>query len=346
MGKTVIFAVAGSGKTTRIVDELGTGQRCLIFTYTDENVLNLRRKIVERHGGLPKGVRVMTYFTFLHTFCFRPIVGFTMRTRGLGFSSLPVRDRFNQAQDGYYLDQGGRLYHSRLSKLLVTRKLVSEVCDRIDQFFDMVCVDEVQDFAGNDFNFLMALAKVRADMLLVGDFRQHTYDTSRDKAVNANLHTSFDTYAKRFNDAGFEVDTQSLSHSRRCSQAVCAFISDRLGIPIRSASNRAAAILDVNSQEEADALWQCSDVVKLFYQEHARYGCRSQNWGASKGEDHYDEVCVVLNPNTLKHHVRGELAKLPPATLNKLYVALSRSRGNVHLASQAYFRRYDTKVRQ
>lgn len=340
MGKTVIFAVAGSGKTTQIVDELGSGCRCLVFTYTDENALNLRRKIAERHGGLPASVRVMTYFTFLHTFCFRPIVGFAMRTRGLSFSKLPVRDWFNQTQDGYYLDTAGRLYHSRLAKLLITRKLVGEVSDRIDQFFDMVCVDEVQDFAGNDFNFLMALAKTRADMLLVGDFRQHTYDTSRDKAVNASLHDRFDAYAKRFRDAGFEIDSESLSHSRRCSRAVCAFISERLGIPIRTTSDRVAAVLDVKSQEEADTLWRRTDVVKLFYQEHSTYGCASQNWGASKGEDHYDEVCVVLNPNTLSHHARGELAKLAPATLNKLYVALSRSRGNVYLASQTYFERY------
>ncbi len=340
MGKKLIFAVAGSGKTTRVVDEIGAGRRCLVFTYTDENVINLRRKIAERHGGLPAGTWVMTYFTFLHTFCFRPIIGFGMRTRGLGFSDLPSRDRFNQTQDGYYLDGAGRLYHSRLAKLLITRKLVDEVCDRIDKFFDMVCVDEVQDFAGNDFNFLMALGKTRADMLLVGDFWQHTYDTSRDKAVNGNLHHSFEAYANRFRNAGFEVDTKSLLHSRRCSQAVCAFISERLGIPISTMSDRVAAVLDVSSQEEADALWRRSDVVKLFYREHSRYACASQNWGASKGEDHYDEVCVVLNPNTLSHHARGELAKLAPATLNKLYVALSRSRGNVYLASQTYFERY------
>jgi len=340
MGKTVIFAVAGSGKTTRIVEELGTGRRCLVLTYTDENALNLRRKIARKYGGIPDGVKVMTYFTFLYTFCFRPIVGFKMRTRGLGFSDLPTRDRFKQTQDGYYLDNSGRLYHSRLAKLLIQRNLDGDVCERISHFFDMICVDEVQDFAGNDFNFLLALAKARTHMLLVGDFRQHTYDTSRDKAVNANLHDDFEAYVERFRKAGFEIDTQSLSHSRRCSSAVCDFISEQLGIPIQTISDRVAEIKDISSQAEADALWLRPDVVKLFYREHSKYGCASQNWGASKGEDHYDEVCVVLNPTTLKHHTGGKLAKLAPATLNKLYVALSRSRGNVYLVPQTYFDRY------
>ena len=343
MGKAVVFAVAGSGKTTRIVEELCAGRRCLVFTYTDENVLNLRKKIVSCYGCIPAGVTVMTYFTFLHTFCFRPIVGFAMRTKGLGFSDLPDRDRFNQTQNGYYLDGGGRLYHSRLAKLLITRNLVGEVCARIAHFFDMVCVDEVQDFAGNDFNFLMALAQVRADMLLVGDFRQHTYDTSRDRATNATLHANFKAYTKRFRDAGFEVDMESLSHSRRCSKAVCDFISERLGIPFQTQSERVASVVEIKSQEQADGLWRQPDVVKLFFQEHWKYGCWSQNWGASKGEDHYDEVCVVLNPNTMTHHKKGELANLAPGTLNKLYVALSRSRGNVYLANQTYFERYKAK---
>jgi hypothetical protein len=322
------------------VDEIGAGRRCLVFTYTDENELNLRKKIVARHGGIPMGVKVMTYFTFLHTFCFRPIVGFTMRTRGLGFSDLPDRDRFNQTQDGYYLDSSGRLFHSRLAKLLITRSLVGEVCDRIECFFDMVFVDEVQDFAGNDFNFLMALAQVPVDMLLVGDFRQHTYDTSRDHAVNATLHANFNAYVRRFRDAGFEVDLESLSYSRRCSKAVCDFISERLGIPIQSQSARVASVIDVDSEEQADGLWRRPDVVKLFFREHWKYGCWSQNWGASKGEDHYDEVCVVLNPNTMMQHKKGELANLAPGTLNKLYVALSRSRGDIYLAPQSFFEKY------
>jgi hypothetical protein len=340
MGKTVVFAVAGSGKTTRIVEELGANRRCLVFTYTEENARTLRRKIALRYGGISPTKVVMTYFTFLHTFCFRPIMGFKMRNRGLGFSDLPHRDRFKQTDDRYYLDSSGRLYHSRLAKLLIERNLVGDVIERIDQFFDYISVDEVQDFAGNDFNFLLKLAGAEADMLLVGDFRQHTYDTSRDRSVNRSLHDDFKAYAKRFEGVGINVDTTSLSLSRRCSPAVCAFISERLGVPIGTTSDRQASVIEVTSQHEADTLWRRQDVVKLFYQEHALYGCLSQNWGASKGEDHHDEVCVVLNSNTLKLHRCGKLATLPPATRNKLYVALSRSRGNVYLAPHVYLDRY------
>lgn len=343
MGKKVVFAVAGSGKTTRVVEELAAERRCLVFTYTEENADTLRRKIIARYGRVPPGVKVMTYFTFLHSFCFRPLIGLKMPNRGLGFSTLPRIDRFNQTDDRYFLDPNGRLYHSRLSKLIVERGLMVEVLERIDQFFDMVCIDEVQDFGGNDFNFLLKLAWAKTDLLLVGDFRQHTYDTSRDHGVNKNLHASFEAYAKRFRDAGLSVDTESLSLSRRCSPAVCEFISEQLGIPISTSSDRVAAVVEVQSQEEADAIWRRNDIVKLFYSEHATYGCASQNWGASKGDDHHDEICVVLNANTLSAYTAGKLRALPPLTLNKLYVALSRSRGNVYLASHAYMRRYKSR---
>lgn len=343
MGKEVVFAVAGSGKTTRIVEEIGSGRRCLVFTYTDENALTLRHKIITEYGGIPPIVKVMTYFGFLHSFCFRPLIGLKLPNRGLGFSDLPFRDRFKQTDDRYFLDHNSRLYHSRLAKLLIERGLVEEVIERIDQFYDLVCVDEVQDFAGNDFNFLIKLAEAKADLLFVGDFHQHTYDTSRDHGVNKNLHAAFDAYTKHFADVGIKVDTESLSHSRRCSAAVCEFISERLGIPIKTMSDRAASVIEVQSQEHADELWARNDVVKLFYQEHAAYGCASQNWGASKGDDHHDEICVVLNPGTLDAYKGGKLSTLRPQTLNKLYVALSRSRGNVYLVSQDYMKKYKTR---
>ena len=174
MGKEVVFAVAGSGKTTRIVEELGSGRRCLVFTYTDENALTLRRKIITKYGCIPPTVKVMTYFGFLHSFCFRPLIGLKMPNRGLGFSDLPRRDWCKQTDDRYYLDYNRRLYHGRLAKFLIERGLVGDVIERIDQFYDLLCVDEVQDFAGNDFNFLLKLADVQADLLLVGDFCQHT----------------------------------------------------------------------------------------------------------------------------------------------------------------------------
>lgn len=71
--------------------------------------------------------------------------------------------------------------------------------------------------------------------------------------------------------------------------------------------------------------------MKLFYREHYKYDCFSRNWGDSKGEDKYFDVCVVLNKTTLDKFSKGKLHELPPTTKNKLYVALSRPKNNLYL---------------
>lgn len=337
MDKTVIFAVAGSGKTTRIVESLDVSRRILFVTYTEQNLLNLRRKIIDKYGCLPPNISVMMYFTFLYSFCFRPTAGLKVKTRGINFDDEPPRGRFKQTQQGYYIDASRRLFAGRVAKWLSNENYLADVLTRLERFFDVVCVDEVQDFAGNDFNLLLRIAKANVAMLMVGDFRQHTYDTSRDGATRGSLYDDFSRYLQHFRDAGVTVDTETLAKSRRCSPAVCGFITERLGIPMQTTSARAAQIVLVDNQDDADALRISSDVVKLFYKEHFLYGCHSQNWGASKGEDHYDEICVVLNKTTLQRYRKSELHKLPPSTLNKLYVALSRSRGNVYLVPHTYF---------
>ena len=54
MDKRLILAVAGSGKTSYIIDQLDLDNRHLIITYTINNLHNLRTKIVKKWGISPK----------------------------------------------------------------------------------------------------------------------------------------------------------------------------------------------------------------------------------------------------------------------------------------------------
>ncbi|MCV5191034.1 DNA helicase UvrD, partial [Escherichia coli] len=60
MDKSVIFAVAGSGKTTRLVASLNEDKRFLIVTYTESNYCNLREKIINRFGYFPTNIVLYT----------------------------------------------------------------------------------------------------------------------------------------------------------------------------------------------------------------------------------------------------------------------------------------------
>jgi DNA helicase II / ATP-dependent DNA helicase PcrA len=199
----------------------------------------------------------------------------------------------------------------------------------MEKYFDVFFVDEVQDFAGHDFSFLMAISAARINATFVGDFFQHTFDTSRDGNLNASLHDDYTAYQARFKAAKLNVDTHSLKRSRRCSKNVCDFITEKIGISIEAYDDRESVIKYEDDPAAVLTIYKDPRTAKLFYREHYKYACYSENWGASKGVDLYQDVCVVLNPDNVKAWQRGSFCDINAETRNKLYVSCSRARGNL-----------------
>ena len=208
------------------------------------------------------------------------------------------------------------------------------------KYFEVLFVDEVQDFAGHDFNFLMAISAANLKATFVGDFFQHTFDTSRDGNVNANLHSDYDAYRAKFKTARLRVDTDSLKKSRRCSKSVCDFITEKIGISIDAHDDRESTVKYEDDPVAVVALYSDPATVKLFYKEHHKYACYSQNWGASKGVDRYQDVCVVLNPGNVKAWQSGSFRNINAETRNKLYVACSRARGNLTFVPESLLKAF------
>lgn len=183
-------------------------------------------------------------------------------------------------------------------------------------------------------------------MLFVGDFYQHTFDTSRDGSVNSTLHDDITRYEKRFKDAKITVDKVTLSKSWQCGVTVCDFIRVQLQINMDAHEERITDIVNVETQAHADELHSNHNVVKLFYEQHHKYGCYSQNWGASKGKDHYNDVCVILGAKAWKQYQEGKLHESVAKTKNKnknknkLYVAFSRAHRSVYVAPDKLFKQY------
>lgn len=340
MDKSVVFSVAGSGKTTRLVSALDEVRRFLLVTYTEANHDNLRAKVIERFGYLPPNVAIYTYFSFLHSFCYRPFLRSMKDTRGITFNAPDRFPVYPLTDDRRYMSLGRWLYANRLAKFIEQSGLVGAVVARIEKYFDVFFVDEVQDFGGHDFNFLLAISAAHVNMIFVGDFHQHTFDTSRDGNVNANLHENYDAYKKRFERARLRVDTDSLKRSHRCSKSVCDFITEKIGIDIQAHDERTSAVRFEDDPPAVAALYRDPETVKLFYKEHQKYGCFSHNWGASKGMDRYEDVCVVLNPGNVKAWNAGSFRDINPETRNKLYVACSRARGNLTFVPESLLKGY------
>lgn len=334
MDKRVIFAVAGSGKTTYIVNELSLQKQSLIITYTNGNFDNLYRKIIEKFNGVwPESVTLIKYFQFLYRFCYKPFLADQCGAKGVIFE--PNANRYLTQEDrSYYLTQSGYFYSNRLSVFLGKAGVINDIRNRIETYFDELIIDEVQDIAGRDFTFLEHLMDTDVDMLFLGDFFQHTYNTSLDGNVNKNLFQDKSKYEKRFINKGVIPDTSTLLNSWRCCPAICEYITNNLGITIHSNKTEYAEIRFISDKAEKERILSDHSIVKLHYKNSALYGQNHKNWGDVKGEDCYQDVCIMLNKETMKKYKAGRLSALAPSTRNKLYVAITRAHRNVYFVEE------------
>ena len=341
MDKQVIFAVAGSGKTRLIIEALDVNSKILIITYTKNNTTNLRKRIIKRFGVFPDNITLMPYFTFLYSLCFRPILAYPHNVKGIYFDRPPqFTARMGLQTDARYITKNRRIYHNRLAKFIDIKGGTPLVKQRLEQYFDNIYIDEVQDFGGHDFNFLKELASCNINILMVGDFFQHTFDTSNDGRTNGKLYSDYTKYQKHFKGIGIEPDLVTLNKSWRCSPTVCDFITENLGINITSNHTKSSNIIVVESQEKANEYYYNNDIIKLFYKEHHKYGCYSENMGKTKGDDAFQDVCVVLNKTSYTLFQKGKLSESAPTTKNKLYVAFSRANKDLIILPQDLISKY------
>lgn len=331
--KRLILAAAGSGKTYYLVSRLNENKRFLLITYTISGTENLRKEVIKAFGYLPPNIKIINFFSFLYSICYKPFLKDEIEDKGISW-------KYPQSiYDLAYTTKGNYLYHNRISKL-IKDKTIHEVKNRLRRYFDHIFVDEIQDFAGNDFDFLMELFKMEMEILMVGDFFQHTFDTSRDKQKNKSLHNNYHDYIMKFSKNGVMIDNVTLSKSRRCSKQTCEFINERLGIIIESEFNHDAVCKLVVDKFEADSIINDDSYIKLFLQKHYDYNCLSDNWGACKGLT-YKNVCVVINNDTLKFFKStSQFAFKSTITKNKFYVACSRPTGNLIFLSNKFLEPY------
>lgn len=332
--KRIIQAVAGSGKTTYLIDLLEDNDiPVAIITFTVVNHQILNDKVREKFGGrIPDNIHIFTLFQFLYSFCVTPYL--SEPPKGLNFDRV---DYYNSA----YQDNSGRFYKDRLSKYILDSSHNIPYLSRISRYFAKVYIDEVQDLTAYDLDWLLSLTKCRADILCVGDFFQKTFQSSNAGNKNKKVNSDFIEYKNKFSGASFEIDETTLRKSWRCSEETCAFVREKLGITIESANPKDSQNpFLIEDKNEISRIWNDSTIPKLFYWKNYEFDCNnSMNWGESKGST-FPEVCVILNSTTMKMLKNDDWSNIASQTKSKFYVALTRARGQVYFIDQEKIKQY------
>lgn len=207
-------------------------------------------------------------------------------------------------------------------------------------FYDAVLIDEFQDFREYDYDVIMTLSKHLNDVVLVGDYHQHSVSARNNTGKpfkNMSADVSYDDFIAELQTAGFEVDLTTLVKSRRCSAEICTYVSEKLHINITSNGDHGGTIKWID--DDPSSVLDDDRIVKLVFQEAGKYSFPALNWSYSKG-DTLDSACVILTDG-LENLGSDKFNpdKVKPSTLNKLYVAMTRSRGDLYLIKSSTFKK-------
>jgi DNA helicase II / ATP-dependent DNA helicase PcrA len=345
----LIVAAAGSGKTTKLVQEALSQKegRVLITTYTQANESEIRKKIIELNKFIPENVTVQTWFSFLLKHGVRPFqpVLYQKRIKGLilvneqsglkyrSTKGFPVYFKEDGEFEHHYFSSNQKIYSDKLSKFVFrcNEKSNGAVVDRISRIFTHIFIDEVQDLAGFDLELLKLFFNCQSNVLLVGDPRQGTYSTNttakNKKFRKAEIMSFFDQ------DFGIEIDDKSLLINYRCNSDICS-LSNKLfpDYPNTQSGNTTRTGHDgIFFVKESDIKFYLEKYVPIQLRNDARTEVNMEfstmNFGESKGLTF--ERVLVYPTKPITDWLKSNAKELAPTSKSKFYVALTRAKHSV-----------------
>lgn len=337
LNNRIINAAAGAGKTTRLVRDAiaHPDDRILVTTFTINNEAGIRKKFFEECGRIPQNVTIQTWFTLLLHELSRPyqnVLYPECRIGGLvlvnGQSAMYVGE--NNTRPHYFSD-GENIYSDKLAKFSVRCNELSEgaVIQRLQDAYDKIYVDEIQDLAAWDLDILDLLFASEISVTAVGDYRQSTYQTSNaskyKKYAGVQIIDKFSAWA-----AQGACELESMSHSYRCNQTICDF-ADRFFPEAPQTESRN----EVSTEHDGVFIVRSNQVpeyMRTYEPQVLRYDRRSScqnlpavNFGDAKGLG-FDRVLIFPHGPLRRAIETGDFDLKAPT---KPYVAVTRARFSV-----------------
>lgn len=361
--KIVYLAVAGSGKTYNLCNRIDEDKRNIIIAFTNQNLKNIRKELMDKFGYIPKNTDIMTYHSFIYRDILMPYEYIAWNkverknkqlkrnTKGITIVEPPPQPSYINGvytpspyytevkYIEHYLDIKTKQYYcSRISKLINKcgiKGIIEKAIRRLELFYDNLYIDEFQDFRSEDYKLLNNITKrIDINCYLYGDYYQHSVSGTNNSGLPFSLKgksISYDDFVEELQNNNYTVDTALLQYSRRCPDNICEYIRNKLIISIFSENSNSGEIKHLKDKSEIRRVLSDENIIKLFYRDSKRAPFKAINWGYSKG-DTYKETCIILTQDL-------NLDSL--ITRNKFYVALTRSKGDVYLLEKS---RYDMYI--
>lgn len=358
----LIIAAAGSGKTTLIVDTALSIEKSniLILTYTNANETEIKKKILENTDKIPANIKTQTWFTFLLQHGVKPYQGsfnqtlFEKKIMGMQFvegkSGVRGHNKYGYTYWGiedfekYFFNPSNQIYSDKLSKfvILANDSASGKIIQRLENIYTHIFIDEIQDLAGYDLEFLKLLFKSKISVMLVGDPRQVTYLTHH----AAKYPKYQDGKIKEFvlaecKKCEVNIDEMTLSVSHRNNQAICNFSS--LLYPKLGASKACGCEKCRKANVLHTGIWVVKEEhlesYKNYFPEVISLKNKNSiapewNYGKSKGLG-FDRVLIYPTEPIRKYLQDGMLTKIvkdkvvDAFEIAKFYVAITRAKHSV-----------------
>ncbi|MEX0830425.1 MAG: UvrD-helicase domain-containing protein [Nitrospirales bacterium] len=331
----VIIACAGSGKTTRLVEEAlnNRARRIVMVTYTNNNAREISARFGQQNSGVPKHVDLMTWFGFLLRECARPYqrAKYTeKRIESLLFVNEQSAKYVKETDTGrHYFANGELIYSDKIAKFILEceSKTSQAVTARLEQVYTDVFIDEFQDLAGWDLELIRMLLQSGIRVTMVGDPRQHIYSTNPSQKNKQYLGIKVVNLVDEWEKDGL-CSIEHMSATHRCNRAICEF-SNTLWPGMDGMTP-----LQMDATDHDGVFLVAKNLVKEYIEHfkpqilrHDRrvntYGYEALNFGLAKGLQ-FRRVLIVPTGPIKKYLQSSDLAHVEKSR-DKLHVAITRA---------------------
>lgn len=345
MKNKLIIAGGGTGKTKYLIDRaLTLNEKVLITTFTINCKNEIIEKIIKINGYLPKNIIVQTWFSMLLQHGIKPYKNYLQIDKIKGVFMAPGRSGIKYIgkrgpvywgeQENfykYYFDSKNNVYTDKLSKLVlkIDDKADGKVINRLSLNFKNIFIDEVQDMAGYDLEFIKRLLMSNINVILVGDPRQTVYKTHYEqkyfKYSNGNIANFIREECKNLE---CDIDNTTLNKCYRCYKDIVTFVNNFYKeyksmkyVEIERKEHQGVFVIKKNQIEEYIKKYK---PIQIVYSNRTKT-CKlapTITMGKSKGAT-YNRVLMYPTKEFKNYLIKG-IAKINGETKNKLYVGMTR----------------------